>query len=630
MPIFLRWLLRLGPANPIAVRLVQNASRRTKHLYVRSAYLAVLILVLLWAMLANSPGTNVSYRELASAGATSFALIAYLQVGLICVIAPVFMAGAIAQEANPKTWDIILTTPMSKLEIVLGNLFGRLFFVLALLFASLPLFALTQFFGGVPGKSIINAYIVSAGAATLVGAIAIALSVSRLAGQRAVFTFYVSVVTYIATTIAIDAWIRSRGMGMGPGGDGVTIFTALNPFLAIRAQLSPTTYPSADPGAYSGLAGFMLASPAAAWSTFTILISVLLAGFSTLTVRSGGLRQVTQSASSAPWYRKMFGLGGADEEHRPPRSVWSNPIAWREAAARNATLGRMLARWSFVSLGALTAVLVVVIYHTQVNLFTMGGLSTNDFRFIIKSLVFTEVFLISLVALNMAATAVAGEREDGTLDLILTTPITPKMYLSGKMRGLVAYLLPLIAVPVFTLLTAGIYAAFGGFGKKELAQYTHTVPGGASFDVPVIIPEAGLVLAVMLVPFIAFCVMIGLHWSLKSKGTLSAVVGTVAVVFITAGILGMCGWASAADMPVIGPALATLSPASLIDAMVSPVERLDETVNQPGSEGLQVARIAMGVGAVVSAGIYIAIVYGVLTAMVRNFDFTVRKLAGTR
>lgn len=623
MPIFLRWLLRLGPANPIAVRLVQNASRRSKHLYVRSAYLAVLILVLLWAMLANSPGSNVSYRELASAGATSFALIAYLQVGLICVIAPVFMAGAIAQEANPKTWDIILTTPMSKLEIVLGNLFGRLFFVLALLFASLPLFALTQFFGGVPGKSIINAYIVSAGAATLVGAIAIALSVSRLAGQRAVFTFYVSVVTYIATTIAIDAWLRTRGMGMGTNGDGVTLLTALNPFLAIRAQLSPTTYPSADPGTYSGLAGFMLSSPAAAWSTFSILISVFLAGFSTLTVRSGGLKRVTQSASSIPWYRKMFGLGGADEEHRPPRTVWSNPIAWREAAARNATLGRMLARWSFVSLGALTAIVVVVLYHT-------GTLNTNDFRFIIKSLVFTEVFLISLVALNMAATAVAGEREDGTLDLILTTPITPKLYLSGKMRGLVAYLLPLIAVPVFTLLVAGLYVSFGGFGKQELAEYSHKVSGGGAFQVPVIIPEAGLVLAVMLVPFIAFCVMIGLHWSLKSKGTLSAVVGTVAVVFITAGILGMCGWASAADMPVIGPALAALSPASLIDAMISPVERLDETVNQPGAEGLSVARVAMVVGAFASAGIYIAIVYGVLTAMVRNFDFTVRKLAGTK
>tara|TARA_R110002073_G_scaffold118918_1_gene258351 strand:+ start:203420 stop:205288 length:1869 start_codon:yes stop_codon:yes gene_type:complete len=622
MPIFLRWLFRLGPMNPIAVRLVQNASRRTKHLYVRSAYLAVLILVLLWAMLGNTPGGNVSYRELASAGATSFAWIAYLQVGLICVLSPVFMAGAIAQEANPKTWDILLTTPMSKLEIVLGNLLGRLFFVLALLFASLPLFALTQFFGGVPGKSIINSYIVSAGAAILVGAIAIALSVSRLVGQRAVFTFYVSVVTYIATTIAIDAWFRSRGMGMGNAGEGVTYLTSLNPFLAIRSLLSPTSYPSADPSAYAGIKGFMLASPAIAWSTFSIAISVFLVGASTLTVRTGGLKQVANGSSGIPWYRRLFKLGAVDTEHRPPRNVWSNPIAWREAASRNATFGRILARWSFVGLGALTAIAVLFLYHT-------GTLSLADFQFIIKSLVFTEVFLIALVAVNMAATAVAGEREDGTLDLILTTPITPKMYLSGKLRGLVAYLLPLIAVPVFTIGLAGVYALFNGIGKSELASYTHTLPGGTpKIDVPVVLPEAGLIVAIMIIPFIAFCVMIGLHWSLKSKGTLSSVVGTVAVVFIASGILGLCGWASGADMPVIGPALAALSPASLLDAMISPVTRLDETVNA-GPEGLSTARISLAIGSVASAAIYLAIVYAVLTALVRNFDFTVRKLAGS-
>ena len=608
--------------NPIAVRLVQNASRRTKHLYVRSAYLAVLILVLLWAMLGNTPGGNVSYRDLASAGATSFAWIAYLQVALICVLSPVFMAGAIAQEANPKTWDILLTTPMSKLEIVLGNLLGRLFFVLALLFASLPLFALTQFFGGVPGKSIIASYVVSAGAAILVGAIAISLSVSRLVGQRAVFTFYVSVVTYIATTIAIDAWLRTRGMGMGTGGSGVTMVTSLNPFLAIRSLLSPTAYPAADISAYSGLKGFMLATPAAAWSTFSILISAFLVGASTLTVRTGGLRQVANGSSGIPWYRRMFKLGAANIEHRPPRHVWSNPIAWREAAARNATLGRIIARWSFVSLGALTALVVVIIYH-------IGKINTADFQFIIKSLVFTEVFLISLVAMNMAATAVAGEREDGTLDLILTTPITPKMYLAGKLRGLVSYLLPMIAVPVFTIGIAGLYALFGGFGKDTLASFTHKIPGGGTTQVPVVLPESGLLTLILLIPFIAFCVMIGLHWSLKSKGTLSSVVGTVAVVMVASGIVGLCGWASGADMPVVGPALATLSPASLLDAMISPVSRLDETVNTD-SNGLTTARIAMAIGTVSSAGIYIAIVYGVLMAMVRNFDFTVRKLAGSR
>ena len=607
--------------NPIAVRLVQNASRRNKHLYVRSAYLAVLILVLLWAMLGNTPGGMVSYRELASAGATSFAWIAYLQVGLICILSPVFMAGAIAQEANPKTWDILLTTPMSKLEIVLGNLLGRLFFVLALLFASLPLFALTQFFGGVPGKSIIASYIVSAGAAILVGAIAISLSVSRLVGQRAVFTFYVSVVTYIATTIAIDAWLSSRGFGMGTNGNGVTWLTSLNPFLAIRSLLSPTAYPSADPSAYAGLKGFMLASPAVAWSTFSIALSALLVGASTLTVRTGGIKQVANGSSGIPWYRRLFKLGAVDIEHRPPRNVWSNPIAWREAASRNATFTRIVMRWSFVGLGALTALAVVIFYH-------IGKLPTADFQFIIKSLVFTEVFLIALVAVNMAATAVAGEREDGTLDLILTTPITPKMYLAGKLRGLVSYLLPLIAVPVFTIGIAGLYCLTGGMGNESLAYITHSIPGGGSVQVPVVLPEAGLLAAILLIPFIAFCVMIGLHWSLKSKGTLSSVVGTVAVVFIVSGILGLCGWASGADMPMIGPALVSLSPASLLDALISPVNRLDETVNS-SPQGLTTARYAMTIGTIVSAAIYIAIVYAVLTALVRNFDFTVRKLAGS-
>ena len=58
-------------------------------------------------------GGNVNTRALAAAAAFSFGKASYFQVGLICLLAPVFMAGAIAQEANPRTWDILLTTPMS-------------------------------------------------------------------------------------------------------------------------------------------------------------------------------------------------------------------------------------------------------------------------------------------------------------------------------------------------------------------------------------------------------------------------------------------------------------------------------------------------------------------------------------
>ena len=127
MPALVNWLLRLLPTNPICMRLVQGGSCRPRHMYLRSGYLAVMVFILMFAMLANVQGA-VSVRELAAGAANTFILISYLQVGLICLLTPVFMAGAIAQEANPRTWDILLTTPLNALQIVLGNLFGRLFF----------------------------------------------------------------------------------------------------------------------------------------------------------------------------------------------------------------------------------------------------------------------------------------------------------------------------------------------------------------------------------------------------------------------------------------------------------------------------------------------------------------------
>ena len=181
------------------MRLVQGGSRRVRHLYIRSGYLAVMMLVLVFVLLSQVGGGDLSLRGLASAGAQMFRNVSYLQVGLICLLTPVFMAGAIAQEANPRTWDIMLTTPLNNLQLVLGNLFGRLFFVIALLFSSLPLFVVTQYFGGVPGGSIFSSYAIAGASAMLVAAIAVTLSVTRTAGRRAVFLFYVSVVMYLSS-----------------------------------------------------------------------------------------------------------------------------------------------------------------------------------------------------------------------------------------------------------------------------------------------------------------------------------------------------------------------------------------------------------------------------------------------
>lgn len=619
MPVFLRWVLALGPLNPIVVRLVQNGSRRSKHMYVRAAYLAVLMLVLLWLLLLKTNSGALNYRELAQAGASSFTWIAYLQIGLICVLAPVFMAGAIAQESDPRTWDILLASPLSTVQIVLGNLFGRLFFVLALLSASLPLFAMTQFFGGVPGRSILVSYLIAGCAALLVGTVAVSLSVSRLVGKRAVFTFYVAVVSYIAVTAALDKWLRQAGLGQGINGKGVTLMTSLNPFLALHALLNPSSYPRAEAGSMTGLRAFMLESPVTAWCVLSGGLSVVLLGLSGVTVRLGGLSQFASGRASVPWYRRIMGLGGKDAEYRPPRAVSSNPIAWRESTARNATFARILARWSFCAIGGAFGLLLVGLFH-------FGKLTAPTFQLALLSTVWTEVAVITLVGINMAATAISREREDGTLDLLLTTPITPSMYLSGKLRGLVAYLAPLLAVPVATLLIAGIYVAFGGFGRAGGVMVP--LGGVAGGQAPVIVPEAGLVAAPVLLTFTAFCVMVGLQWSLKSKGTISSVIGTVGVVAVVGGTLGLCGWQSGSSIELIGPVMTALTPVTLIYASVTPNDAMFDTVT--GGGGLSGARVGLVIGSIAASAIYMCVVYGIRANLVRNFDFTVRKLAGVR
>lgn len=619
MPVFLRWFLNLCVTNPIAVRLVQNGSRRSRHMYIRSAYLAVLIIALLWLLLTRTSAGALSYRDLASAASGAFVFIAYLQILLICVLAPIFMGGAIAQEGSPRTWEVLLTTPLSASQIVLGNLLGRLFFVLALLLASLPLFALTQYFGGVPGSSIFASYAIAGCAALLVGAIAISLAVSRMAGKRAFFVFYVAVVSYLFVTASIDAYLARAGLGYNGG--GVTMLTATNPFLALRALLNPSTYTAAEVGTFTGVKAWLLETPVTTWCVGSGVVSLLCMIASAITVRAGGLQTLARMGEEGgvPWYRQMFGLGAAGAEHRPPRSVWTNPIAWREAAARNATFGRIVARWSFVAMGGIFAVVIVWFFHS-------GALSNDDFRLALAATVWGETAVITLVAINMAGTAISREREDGTLDILLTTPVTASAYLTGKLRGLIAYLLPMLAVPVGTLVIAGAYVGSGGFGRAGGVTVTTTITATPT-AVPVMIPEAGLWAAVVLVPFAAFCVMIGLNQSLRSRGTIGSVVATVGIVGAFAAVVGLCGWKAGESIPAVGPALAAMSPASLVAAATTPEDAMMTTI---GKTGLGSARTALGVGALIAAGVYALMCYIIHGHIVRTFDMTVRRMAGQR
>ncbi len=607
MPPIVLWFSRLLPTNPICIRVVAGGSRRSRDLYVRAAYLAIVIAVLLIQLL----GSDSTMRQLAQRGANAFTVVSFGQIALIVLLTPVFMAGAILQEANPKTWDILLTTPLSNLQIVLGNLFGRLFFVLTLILSTLPLFILTQFFGGVPGSSIVMSDLVASTSALVVAATAVTLSVTRIGGKRAVFVFYAAVVMYVFATYAADLYLRSgNSLGAGTGASYTSFFAPLNPFLALEALLAANTYVPRGAEALSNpLAVAWYAYPTATFCWLSILISIVMVLWSTLSLRSFG-----RAPGAASWWSRMFAVTMQGGE-RESRRVGSNPIAWRERSLRAASPAGVVGRWVFLALGIFAALVLVGLHH-------QGSISPRDLRLGLLATVGAEMIVVLLTALNLSATAVSREREDGTLDILLTTPIQPGPYLAGKLQGLVQFLLPMILVPVATLAIAAIYVLCGGFGAPGGVVLQETV-GVNTISVPLMFPEGALLVPLVLVATAAFTVMIGLQWSVKTKGTIGSVIAASLVVFGIGGFFGLCGLGAGRGVPYVGAALSAMSPVNLLVAVIDPTEAIPESL----ADGMA-ARVSLVVGSVGAILAYGLAVFAMHAQLKRSFMMTVRRLAG--
>lgn len=86
---------------------------------------------------------------LSQIGAQLYALLSFVQLFLIIFIAPAFTATAINGEKERQTFDLLLCSKLSAISLLAGKLIAGLVNVLLLIAASIPLFSLVFFFGGV-------------------------------------------------------------------------------------------------------------------------------------------------------------------------------------------------------------------------------------------------------------------------------------------------------------------------------------------------------------------------------------------------------------------------------------------------------------------------------------------------
>ncbi|MGA3067224.1 MAG: ABC transporter permease subunit [Tepidisphaeraceae bacterium] len=682
---------RLLPGNPILLRVVQTAGKKRRDAIIRCGYLGLLVVMVTWIL--STSGTSYGSSDLAALtkdSALIFQYMSYLQLALVALLSPVFTAGAITQERDSQTYDILLATPLTNGQIVLGSLLSRVFFVVALLVSGIPIFSITQIFGGVAIKSIFYSFLIAASTALVTGAMAMAMAIATLkvGTRRTIFSFYLFIVIYLVGFYLLDSvdfmhlhYVDAAG---NPHTTQTSWLTGLHPFLALRVIFNDANYlpPNlADlPGRWQSWPySWYWTSPATFYFSFMLIASVALVLPSILL-----LRRMAQSTSGFKnWVLQKIHIGGGAT--RKPRSVWYNPIAWREARTKASAGRASFLRYGFILLGLSGSILLLTMHATEgsphqfissgydatrnmlfidgdtrqdlavspyvqvkigdrdgttddlngryeVKDFTLGPgnsisqINLRDFprrldseqtRTWLLGVTILEFSVILLIITNAAASTVTREKEDGTLDLLLSTPITSRYYIWGKLRGLVSFVLPLLAVPVVSCFL---------FIAHDLLRWL--AEGDSRFQW-IVFPEALLMMPSMLIIVCAFAAILGMQMSLRCRTTVRAVMSSVGIIVGACALLGWCGNGilnSRSAIPELSVGAAVFSPFTMLTLLIDPYDfggrAYDPLIPDADPEGARVTALVM---CIVVLCVYALLVWSMYKSMVKNFDMTIRK-----
>lgn len=233
-------------------------------------------------------------------GVQLFGTLAIVQLCLILLITPVSTASAVSGERHRRTWEVLLVTPLSGLEIVWGKLLAALAVNVLLVLAPLPLFASVFLFGGVTWGEMLRTALVLALTVLLLSAASLCISAltrrptasARLSSALSLaLGFGLSMAVISVQTGSQMVEVTNLGtLGMLPSSPPLTPLAQIDPLVALLSAL-----PDGNGGTALGTLGtvdhaFGLPWRLPLWGTFavlTLVVTTLLLIASALLIRSG-------------------------------------------------------------------------------------------------------------------------------------------------------------------------------------------------------------------------------------------------------------------------------------------------------------------------------------------------------
>jgi len=402
-----------------------TSSRRWQGYALRSSFVLLLLVALLviWKTTIPRPGES-ELHFMAWLGEWFFLAVIGTQLTLVLLAAPAATAGAICLDRARGTLTHMLMTDLSDAEIVLGKLAARLVPVLGLVAFTLPMMALLTLLGGVDPDALLGAFIVTLGVAVLGCSLAFVFSLWVGKTHEAL----------LGTYAVWGLWLLGRPM-----------LTQLGRFVGWSVPLPTRT---ADP--------FLLAfapywSPASvSWSDYlwflgvTSAISAMLTALGILRLRSVCTRETVRRTRSRRARRPIGKIGRLIQSFLGwmGPSLERNPVLWREwHRSRSSRWARMVTA-TYVALASVFSVAAVLSPSPHVLGWTNG----------------LQVSLGLLFLSVTAATSLAEERVRGSLDVLMTTPLSTRQIVLGKWLGTYRRV-PLVAILPGLVIWGGVSSA---------------------------------------------------------------------------------------------------------------------------------------------------------------------------
>ncbi len=338
------------------------------------------------------------------------------------LLAVIMLSTAISDEIHHRTLGVLMTTPISSLQIIVGKLCSKLLQIVLVIGISLPLLAIVRIFGGVSWEFVVSSLCVILTASIFAGAISLFFSISTRRSHDVAIKTAVTCLVIYGLLAAVASLMNHYNIG---GSYLKTIsFWALhiNPFAVMIQNTYRMLYAAPIPVKFI-------------WPLHCLALgagSLFFLSLGAWRVRRAGLKQATGQPglfASRKERRAARRLQKADKYTDAPnvriRRVKGRPLLWKEMK-KSFLRGSRLKK-------ALTITVAVIVLTSIYTVFAAKN-SLGERPVQIAFVVGYSVIGLMQTA-SFSGSSISTEREARTWPLLLTCPLGDNRIILDKVLG---------------------------------------------------------------------------------------------------------------------------------------------------------------------------------------------------